>query len=66
MTTGAAVDTAALGTVPKNVVLRDFVPQHEVFPHVSAVLCHGGSGSILGALAAGLPLVVAPVGTDQP
>lgn len=66
MTTGPSMDVAALGTIPENVVLRDFVPQSAVFPHVSAVLCHGGSGSVLGALSAGLPLVVMPIGADQP
>ncbi len=30
------------------------------------VVCHGGSGTVLGALAAGAPLVVAPFGADQP
>lgn len=66
MTTGGMDDISVLGDIPDNVILRDFVPQDEVFPHVSAVLCHGGSGSVLGALAAGLPLVIAPVGADQP
>ena len=66
MTTGGTVDVTAIGAIPENVVLREFVPQNAVFPHVSAVLCHGGSGSVLGALAAGLPLVVTPVSADQP
>ena len=66
MTTGPSMDVAALGEIPANVTLRDFVPQTDVFPHVSAVLCHGGSGSVLGALAASLPLVVTPIGADQP
>jgi UDP:flavonoid glycosyltransferase YjiC (YdhE family) len=66
MTTGPDMDVEALGAIPSNVTLRTFVPQHEVFPHVVAVLCHGGSGSVLGALAAGLPLVVTPIGADQP
>jgi UDP:flavonoid glycosyltransferase YjiC (YdhE family) len=29
-------------------------------------VCHGGSGTVLGALAAGVPLVVAPMFADQP
>jgi UDP:flavonoid glycosyltransferase YjiC (YdhE family) len=37
-----------------------------VIPHAAAVLCHGGSGTVLGALAAGTPLVVAPMFADQP
>jgi UDP:flavonoid glycosyltransferase YjiC (YdhE family) len=31
-----------------------------------ATACHGGSGTTLGALAAGLPLVVVPLFADQP
>ena len=34
--------------------------------HASAAVVHGGSGSTLGALAAGLPLVVVPLFADQP
>jgi UDP:flavonoid glycosyltransferase YjiC (YdhE family) len=66
MTTGPEMDVDALGKIPANVTLRSFVPQAEVFALVDAVLCHGGSGSVLGALAAGLPLVVTPIGADQP
>lgn len=66
MTTGPTMDVSALGTIPANVKVKDFVPQSEVFPHVDAVLCHGGSGSVLGALSGGLPLVVTPIGADQP
>jgi UDP:flavonoid glycosyltransferase YjiC (YdhE family) len=66
MTTGPTMEVQALGSIPKNIVLRNFVPQYEVFAHLSAVLCHGGSGTVLGALASGLPLVVTPIGADQP
>ena len=31
----------------------------------AAVVSHGGSGTVLGALAAGLPLVLIPQGADQ-
>jgi UDP:flavonoid glycosyltransferase YjiC (YdhE family) len=37
-----------------------------VLPHAAAVVCHGGSGTVLGALAAGVPMVVVPFGADQP
>jgi len=66
MTTGAQMDLAALGAIPANVTLREFVPQNEVLPHVEAVLCHGGSGTVLGALSTALPLVVTPIAADQP
>jgi UDP:flavonoid glycosyltransferase YjiC (YdhE family) len=58
---GGSVD----GAVPKGVRVAEFVPQEEVLPHARAVVSHGGSGTMLGALAHGLPLVLAPQGADQ-
>jgi UDP:flavonoid glycosyltransferase YjiC (YdhE family) len=58
---GGSVD----GPVPKGVRLAEFVPQEEVLPHARAVVSHGGSGTMLGALAHGLPLVLVPQGADQ-
>ena len=52
--------------MPANVHVERFVPQDDVLPHAQAVLCHGGSGTVLGALAAGVPLVVVPMFADQP
>jgi UDP:flavonoid glycosyltransferase YjiC (YdhE family) len=37
-----------------------------VLPSCSAVLTHGGHGTVIKALTAGVPLVVAPLGRDQP
>ena len=37
-----------------------------MLPRCSAVVSHGGSGSVLGALAHGLPQVLIPMGADQP
>jgi UDP:flavonoid glycosyltransferase YjiC (YdhE family) len=65
LTTGADLPMEALGEVPANVHVEPFVPQDDVLPHASAVLCHGGSGTILGTLAAGVPMVVAPMFADQ-
>jgi UDP:flavonoid glycosyltransferase YjiC (YdhE family) len=66
LTIGADLSLEALGEVPPNVHVERFYPQDEVIPHASAVICHGGSGTVLGALAAGVPLVVAPLFADQP
>jgi UDP:flavonoid glycosyltransferase YjiC (YdhE family) len=65
MTTG--VDPAELGLEPPgpHVAIRSWVPQAEVLPHAHAVVCHGGSGTTLGALAAGVPLVITPLFADQ-
>ena len=65
LTLGAA-DAGSLRPVPSNVHVETWVPQHDVLAHAEAVVCHGGSGSTIGALEAGRPLVVVPLFADQP
>ncbi|WP_191277685.1 glycosyltransferase [Nocardioides flavus (ex Wang et al. 2016)] len=65
LTTGRDVDPAELGAVPANVRVERFVPQTQVLPRAAAAIGHGGSGSTLGALAQGVPLVLLPMGADQ-
>ena len=66
LTTGPGMDPAALGTIPPNVHVEAWIPQREVLARATAVVCHGGSGSVIAALAAGLPLVIVPLFADQP
>jgi UDP:flavonoid glycosyltransferase YjiC (YdhE family) len=66
LTTGRGLPADALGSIPANVHVEAFVPQRDVLPRVRAVVCHGGSGTVLGALAAGVPMVVVPLFADQP
>src|SRR6185436_16936713 len=66
LTTGRGFDVSALGAIPVNVHVEAWVPQRDVLPRVAALVCHGGSGTLLGGLAAGLPMVVVPLGADQP
>jgi UDP:flavonoid glycosyltransferase YjiC (YdhE family) len=61
LTIGADLPLEALGDVPANVHVERFVPQDDVLPHAAAVLCHGGSGTVIGTLAAGVPMVVMPM-----
>jgi hypothetical protein len=65
VTTGPAVDPAVI-RAPQNVAVRQWVRHADVLPHCSAVIAHGGHGTVIKALAAGVPLVVAPLGRDQP
>ena len=62
VTTGAGVDPDALGRRPPNVHVHAFVPQATLLPFCDAVVCHGGSGTLLGAAAHALPQVVLPQG----
>lgn len=66
VTVGREIDPATLGHQPAQVRIERFVSQAEILPHVDLVVSHGGSGSVLGALAHGLPMVVLPMGADQP
>jgi UDP:flavonoid glycosyltransferase YjiC (YdhE family) len=65
MTTGPAVDPEVI-RAPQNVAVRRWARHADVLPHCSAVITHGGHGTVIKALAAGVPLVVAPLGRDQP
>jgi UDP:flavonoid glycosyltransferase YjiC (YdhE family) len=65
MTIGSHGDIAELGPLPANAVVERWVPQAEVTAHAAAIVCHGGYGTTVGALADGVPLVVAPIFADQ-
>jgi UDP:flavonoid glycosyltransferase YjiC (YdhE family) len=65
VTVGSQNDPDAFGAQPSSVVVRRFIPQHEVLPWCGAAVMHGGSGTMLGALAHGVPLLVIPQGADQ-
>ena len=65
VTTGAQNDPAELGTVPANATIETYLPQSEVLPRCALVVTHAGSGSLLGALAHGLPLLALPHAADQ-
>ena len=66
LTAGRATDIQALGDVPANVHVESWVPQADALAAATAVICHGGSGTTFGTLAAGLPLVIVPMFADQP
>ena len=60
-----AADGTKLGELPSNVHVEAFVDQPAVLRHADVVVHHGGSGTILGALATGTPQVLLPKGADQ-
>ena len=65
VTTGHGFDPSRLRDVPGNVHVEAWVDQADVLGEATLVVCHGGSGTTYGALAAGVPLVVVPVFADQ-
>ncbi|MCB9129183.1 MAG: glycosyltransferase [Ardenticatenales bacterium] len=60
------VGELSLGPIPANVRVESWVPHRALFPHVDVVVTTGGSGTVLGALAENIPLVVSPTDWDQP
>ncbi|MFD0277199.1 nucleotide disphospho-sugar-binding domain-containing protein [Kitasatospora sp. NPDC127111] len=58
-------DLGTLGTLPANVRQLPWVPLAELLSTSDAVVHHGGSGSTLTALQAGLPQLLLPQGADN-
>lgn len=65
LTVGRRLDPVALGALPPNVHVEPWVEQSDALAAAALVVCHGGSGTVFGALGAGLPVVVVPSFVDQ-
>ena len=61
----AYIDPGTLAP-PANVLLSGYVHHAAVLPHTSALVTHAGLGSVVAALAHGVPMVCLPLGRDQP
>jgi UDP:flavonoid glycosyltransferase YjiC (YdhE family) len=67
-TFGGATASADLrpDRVAPNIHLTDWVSHAELLPRCAVVVTSGGTGTIMSALAAGVPLVVVPTTWDKP
>ena len=65
VTVGHSNDPSALGPQPNHVRVERYVPHALLLPHCAAVVSHGGAGTMLAALACGVPLLTIPQGADQ-
>jgi MGT family glycosyltransferase len=65
VTTGPEIDPAAVAGTTRVRVVRS-APHAAVLPHASVVVNHGGHGTVVKAIAAGVPQLVLPLGRDQP
>lgn len=54
-----------LGALPANALARPYVPQLQLLARASVFVTHGGANSVMEAIAAGVPLAVAPLCNDQ-
>ena len=52
--------------LPENIFVLDYVPHDWLFPQLSAVVHHGGAGTMAAAVRAGIPAVIIPFFGDQP
>lgn len=64
-TVGRDNDPDRLRPWPRNARVERFVPQADLLPGCTAVVHHGGSGTMFGALAHGLPQLVLPQSADN-
>jgi UDP:flavonoid glycosyltransferase YjiC (YdhE family) len=60
-TLGNAADPAALAPLPPNIHVENYWPQEAVMHHVAAMVGHGGFGTTMTGLIAGVPMVVLPI-----
>ena len=65
VTVGPEGNPEAFGSVPGNVSVHRYIPQHLLLPRCSLVVSHAGSGTFLGALDHGLPQLCLPQAADQ-
>jgi len=65
LSVGRVVDISALGPFPRNVRVEAWVDHAQALGHADVCVCHGGSGTVFDALAAGVPVVVVPLFADQ-
>jgi UDP:flavonoid glycosyltransferase YjiC (YdhE family) len=63
---GVEPDPAVVGALPANGRLERWVPMSRLLAGSDVLVFHAGSGTMLAALSAGVPLVLLPVAADQP
>ena len=66
LTVGRNQDPAQFGPQPEHIHIERYIPQTLLAPHCDVVITAGGFGTVMTCLDDGLPMVVIPVGADQP
>lgn len=65
VTTGPAIDPEQIDA-PDGVTVVRSAPHGHVLAHADVLLTHGGHGTVMKGLVAGVPIVCMPTGRDQP
>ena len=66
MAIGDKVQLSDLGEIPKNFIVKNYVPQTEVLKYTKLFITHGGMNSTHEGLYYGIPLILLPQSADQP
>lgn len=66
MSIGGQTQLDELGEIPKNFIVKTYVPQTELLKYTKLFITHGGMNSTNEALYNGVPLIVIPLSSDQP
>ena len=64
VTTGPSLPVDTIDA-PANVTVVERAPHSEILRHAKVVVTHAGHGTVIKALAAGVPVVAIPLGRDQ-
>jgi UDP:flavonoid glycosyltransferase YjiC (YdhE family) len=62
---GVNQDPDVIGPLPANARVERWIPHAALLPTCTAVVCHGGAGTVLKTLRHGLPLLLLPQGSDM-
>lgn len=65
LSAGKDTDIAALGNIPDNFLVYNFVPQLEVLQHVDIFVTHAGTNSVHEAMIYSVPLIAIPQQVEQ-
>lgn len=66
LTVGPGYDRARLPALPPHIHVDDYIAQTVLLPRCQLLINHGGLNSIVSALWHGLPMLLLPIGADQP
>ena len=66
MSIGEKTQLTDLGEIPKNFIVKNYVPQTEILKYAKLFITHGGMNSTHEGLYFGVPLIVIPQSADQP
>lgn len=64
VTTGPSIDPAEVPAAPNVAVVRS-LPHSVIFPQADLVVTHAGHGTLIKAIASGVPTLCIPLGRDQ-